>query len=601
MSKFGVAGQGRDPLAYQDTRLSVVPTVDSNRDPTVNDTQWPIQTIWRNSTTFKECMLVGFTGGQAIWRCFTDSDGSVLEIRADDGNLIQPLGGIIDIDGETVANATNAKPVFFNGATANTGKMQVQLGTTVSPTPGDNTNAGLLCANINQFDIDATSGMLSLKGDSTNPAMTKLDVDFNTAPGTGPVVPSNTGQISLFGNVVPNGTNLDGADPVPVATHSRAVNQSHIDVQLAAAVAATPGDPDDVGLSSYDNRYFNITGNGFVGIEERLLQEPAGTTLNLGFSYSSPTFTLHGSDGTALSATNPAWVVVPDNSTKGQKKVFEITSNYTFDDDSGTSDLTGNTFGTTAGTVWTQNMPFWLYFVINDSNDAVTPMIARYPSAYQAPGTIGKPSSAVADAELDFWAIDDSITVGDYDSNPCVAVGSFVMQKNDGANDDWTVQAVTNRYGIGRMNYGTAYTFAINQNGATARYLSSSNGGDTLPTFNTDSYAYAFLPGGFMYILYNTTNINNTPAGTGNIRLHTPMAVRDDSWKRGMAGFAFDDSSLSNNTVGGNISVNANAINYMIVRSYTAFGTATTALTPGTVANGDGNFSWNLMYRCHNA
>src|SRR5690606_22991880 len=162
--------------------------------------------------------------------------------------------------------------------------------------------------------------------------------------------------------------------------------------------------------------------------------------------------------------------------------------------------------------------------------DAVTPMIARYPSAYQAPGTIGKPSSAVADAELDFWAFDDSITVGDYDSNPCVAGGSFVMQKNDGANDDWTVQAIKNRYGIGRMNYGTAYTMAINQNGATARYLSSSNGGDTLPTFANDGYGYGFLPGGFMYISYSTTSINNTPAGTGNIRLHTPMAVRDNSW-----------------------------------------------------------------------
>lgn len=558
--QFGVPPLSRDVVSYADFKYNMVPTVDAPRAPTSLDINYPVQTLWRQSnpldpSDFCEYILLGFDSTGALWRLFvcTDGNATALFFETDSGApFVEPNAlGVTQILGGAGIDVTG------NG-------------------PG------------NTVTISLTGG---------GAAIDQIGVDFSSGTGINPVLPDGSGQISVFGNNVPNGTNTNA----PVATHSRAVNQFHVDVQLATALSSAPGDPFDAGLSSYDTIYHTITGNGFVSLQERLLQEPAGTTLNLGISYSSPTFTISGSDGTALSATNPAWVVVPDNSTKGLKKVFAITNNYTFDDDSGTSVLTGNTFGTTAGVSWGQNMPFWLYFVINDANDAVTPMIARYPDAFRADGTIGKPSSSIADSELSFWAIDDGITVGDYNSNPCVAVGSFVMQKNDGANDDWTVQAITQRYGIGRMNYGTAYNFSILQNGATARYMSSSNGGDTLPTFNTDGYGYGFLPGGFVYIAYSTTNVNNTPSGTGALRLHLPFACRDNSWKRGVSGFAFSDASISLQPVTGNIFVDSNPASFLTVRSYETFGTAATLLTPGTLANGDGNFSWNLIYRGFNA
>ena len=267
MARFGTAPQGRDPLAYVDSRLSGVPTVDSNRDPTVNDTNYPIQTIWRNSVTFRECMLVGFTSGDAIWRCFTDGDGTVLELRTDDNNLVQPNSGIIDIDGETVLSGVLSQPVFTNGATENTAKIQVQLGTTVSPTPTDFNSAGLLCANINQFDVDPTSGMFSLKGGTVNQALQQVDVNFNTAPGTDPVVPDANGQIQIFGNSVSNGTNANA----PVATHSRALNQFHVDVQLGDDFAPTPANPFGAGLLSMDTRFFSVDSNAWTTAKTQVL------------------------------------------------------------------------------------------------------------------------------------------------------------------------------------------------------------------------------------------------------------------------------------------------------------------------------------------
>lgn len=592
MARFGTPPQGRDPLAYVDSRLCSVPTIDSNRDPTVNDANYPIQTIWRNQNTFRECMLVGFTGGQAIWRCFTGGEGSILELRGDDSILIQPNSGIIDIQGETVANSTNTKPVYFNGATANTGKIQVQLGTTVSPTPADNTKSGLLCANINQFDIDATSGMLTLKGDSTNPALTKLAVDFNTGPGTDPVVPDANAQISLYGNVVTNGTNASS----PVATHSRAVNQSHIDVQLSTAVAPTPANPDDVGLISVDNQYFSVSGNGFMTVKNSLIGSPAGTTYNLGINYSSPTFKITSADGTALSATNPGFVVLASKVNPGYRVVHTITSDISFDDDSGTSDIIGNTFGTTAGTLWGETMPMFIYAVAEDLDASATFMISRIPHLYTSPAAskIAKSGSAVATTQGSFFAIDSGVTVADFDSNPCRVVGSFTIRKNDGPNDDWTVQALTERDGFGLFQDGVRFFFPGNQNGSTSTALSSSNGADTIPTFLQTAAAYLIQKTGLVSYVWNFDNITVSGSGSGALRFHVPFVTYFQSVRQTQGTISWLNNGASTYVTG--LGISTNDLTYFEILPS---GTSVVKLRPGswTTDKKNGGFMVNYYAR----
>lgn len=444
-----------------------------------------------------------------------------------------------------------------------------------------------------RFESNGDATWIRLSSGNSGPAL-NFEVDFNTSPGTDPVLPDSNGEISVLGNVVSNATNLNS----PVATHSRALNQYQIDVQLSTALAATPGDAFDAGISSYDNQFFTCDSNGFTAIAERLLQYPIGTTVNLGISYSTPTFTLNDSQGNSLSATNPAWVVMPDNSTKGLKKVFTITSNYSFEDDSGTSDLTGNLWGTTTSVAWNQDMPFYIYMVINDDNDEITPMIARHTCARLSASTIGKPSSAVADGENDFWALDDSITVGDYASNPCVRIGVFRMRKNDAPNDDWTVRTINSYDGIGRTAFGVNYIFAVLQNGATARYQSSSGGGDTLPTFNSDGYLYNFEEGGWVNVQYNATTVNNTPSGSGDYRLHLPVQARNSDWNRNFGGFAWTDSSVGvGSIIPGSAYYLSSPSQFVTFRDLPTFGTASTIATPGLFGNGDGNFSFSFRYR----
>jgi len=514
MSRFGIPSFGRDPLAYQDARLSGVPTVEGPRDPTVNDTNYPLQTIWRNSVTFRECMLVGFTNGEAIWRCFTDADGSVLELRADDGNLVQPGGGIIDIEGEAVTSATIAVPVFTNGGTANTMKLQVQLGSAVSPTPVDLNDAGLLSANNNQFVVDATSGMFSLKGDTTNQAIQSVDVDFNTAPGTDPVLANASGQISVKGNTVTNATNANA----PVATHSRAANEFHVEVQQATTVAPAPGDPFDIGLSSYNNKQFDITGNGWVSLNSSHSQSLGFS--NIGFDITSGVFSVRGSDAD-LSTTNYATVTLFSKANSGELVTVKVEANQSFQDGNATSEIIGNLFGLTTGVASTQNILFTVYAVLNDDEDNIQFMLCRLPGLTVSPlaANIGAPDDAVADIQSAFWSL-DNIDETLYDANPCVGVGTILMMKD--ASDDWTVSEVSSASGLGDSGIGPGSSgvnkvlvMPAGQFGAASGKRFTDNGG-TAPGFNGFFYNY-ILDAENLLVSIDFSSGNNDVAGVGAV------------------------------------------------------------------------------------
>ena len=115
---------------------------------------------------------------------------------------------------------------------------------------------------------------------------------------------------------------------------------------------------------------------------------------NLGIAYSSGTFTVLSNDGTNLSASNPAYVTMPNASTPGLLTTYTITANQSFEDDAGTSDIIDNLFGFTTSVAITDDVPFFLY-ASSDGTD-VTFGISRVPNLKVAPGAsnIGTPSSA---------------------------------------------------------------------------------------------------------------------------------------------------------------------------------------------------------------
>jgi len=230
-----------------------------------------------------------------------------------------------------------------------------------------------------------------------------------------------------------------------------------------------------------------------------------GQVFNMGISFATNTFTVHGQDGTALSSTNSAWVVLESKASPGQKVIYSMVANQTFVDNSITSDAkaaTGNRFGITVANTttaaWAQDIPFYLYAVGNNNEDTIQMMISRDPSKHLSPTvtSIAAPDDLVGDTQNSFYsfsAIDETL----YDLNPCANLGGFRMQNNTAG--AWVVQAISDLDGIGNFHDATWFNLPAGVNGAQDGKFLSDNGG-TAPVFSTNDYKYRVFRNGHVRV-----------------------------------------------------------------------------------------------------
>lgn len=230
-------------------------------------------------------------------------------------------------------------------------------------------------------------------------------------------------------------------------------------------------------------------GSTFSAIAARIGEQMPGV-YNIGFRYTSGVFTICAADGSALSAVNAGYFRLPSKTQPGQTVLYRLEGNRSFADDafSGTSQIIGNLFGTTTGVAWAEDCPFFLYAVGDDDEENVEIMLSRRPNAVVSPAaaSIGAPDDAVADSISSFFSfsnIDESV----YDGNPCLCFGAIRMRKT--ASDDWTVQALSHKDGVGKFHSETKFTFPQNQNGAASGSHLKANGG-TVPQFTTQVFEY---------------------------------------------------------------------------------------------------------------
>ena len=258
---------------------------------------------------------------------------------------------------------------------------------------------------------------------------------------------------------------------------------------------------------------------------------------NLGISLSGGTFSVTSADGSALSASNPATVTLASKANPGRLVSVSVTADQTFIDDSGSSTIIGNLFGLTTGIAFAQDIPFWIYAVLNDSENAVSFMISRYPAAKTSPASanIGKTGSAVADTQGSFFALSNP-TVTDYDANPCLNIGSIRMRMS--ASDDWTVQTLGNNDGIGKFQFGTSFVMATGQFGAASGKFFKNNGG-TAPAFTTTDFNYYIsdLSGFFDYYL-DGNNVSTAGVGAVTLLLALPYIIQGGDHGSGHSGLS---------------------------------------------------------------
>jgi hypothetical protein len=183
----------------------------------------------------------------------------------------------------------------------------------------------------------------------------------------------------------------------------------------------------------------------------------------------------------------------------------------------------GNLFGFGAGeTASSNDIPFFLYAVLNDSENAISFMISRQAGRTTSPasGDIGKTGSAVADNVYSFFALSNP-TVTDYDANPCICIGSFRMRLTT-SGGDWTVQALAVTDGIGEFQDTILFDMPVAVFGAAASTHWLANGG-TAPILNGVVYKYTVNRNGYIDANYQCTTPSTNGVGAVAATLAIPM------------------------------------------------------------------------------
>lgn len=162
-------------------------------------------------------------------------------------NPVLPVGNQITVNGSIVA--AHAIPLRTDSLAANTFNVEAQFASQQGASSG--LNAGMASFNNTQFSVDANGFVSEVNG---LPA-TKFAVQASTAPGTNPVVPTAAGVVTVNGTIV-------AAHAIPIRTDSLAANTFNVEVQRAAATAAT--DATSQGMASFNSANFTVDANGFV-------------------------------------------------------------------------------------------------------------------------------------------------------------------------------------------------------------------------------------------------------------------------------------------------------------------------------------------------
>lgn len=220
---------------------------------------------------------------------------------------------------------------------------------------------------------------------------------------------------------------------------------------------------------------------------------PGGWVSNLGVTYAANTLSIASADGSALSATNPGYVIMPSIASPGLLKKYTVTANQGFIDDTGASEIINNLFGLSAGIAHADQVPFFIYAVTNDAEDSIAFMICRTPSLAASPAAanIGAPDDAVADLQGDFFSF-ESLDEALYDLNPCLMIGGVRMTMS--AANDWTVVALVSQLdGIGKFYETTGFVVSAGQFSAAAGKYWIDNAG-TAPGFTTNTVKYKLYP-----------------------------------------------------------------------------------------------------------
>jgi len=225
--------------------------------------------------------LADITANVADWQKLATSSGAggtIISLTGDDAAIVfADVDGNIDVQGSTVANATNAKPLYIDGTPAsNLIEVELQVGAALASAPTDKNDAGLVSVNSNQLTM-TEHGYVGLVGGTDLPPVQTITGDGSTAVG-----PDANGDITFNASTVANATNAK-----PLYIDDSVANTITSEIQVGADITGAPADKNDAGLVSFNDTQFVTDTNGYTSLV-------GGTDL-------APVQTLTGDSGGAIS------------------------------------------------------------------------------------------------------------------------------------------------------------------------------------------------------------------------------------------------------------------------------------------------------------
>lgn len=145
-TQFGIPPKQISELAYTGSDIALVPIVESSRAPTVNDKNYPIDCLWRETTLRTLYWLSGFDATGALWIPLGGGAGALNTLTDTAGNIVLPVGANIQL-----ASVTTNLVIAKNG----NGLINFSIGNQVS---GTAQTIGAVTANPIVFPMGATPG-----------------------------------------------------------------------------------------------------------------------------------------------------------------------------------------------------------------------------------------------------------------------------------------------------------------------------------------------------------------------------------------------------------------------------------------------------------
>jgi hypothetical protein len=243
--------------------------------------------------------------------------GTTSDFSPDTGT--NPVSGstVVFTNTSILATGTLANAIRSNGTDASTIAYQLQYA---------GSNAGSSAASkwgVAQFDsnqFNVSSGFVQLAGGTTAPLL-KITPDAHTPPGTSPVLPNGSGNITIEGGA----TFATGTRANPIRTNSLAANTIDLEIQLAGSNAGS-STANDFGVAQFDSNSFVVT-NGFVTLKN------GGTTGAVTNIIGDDSLTVVPSSGaitlegvTVANATNSKPVYFKKNATSIEELDVQLTT-----------------------------------------------------------------------------------------------------------------------------------------------------------------------------------------------------------------------------------------------------------------------------------